>query len=83
MLVVRPQTCRRWLSPKAKTRTPKAAGRPSTAEDIVALILQMATGNLSWGYKRIFGELKKLGISVGLTTIRDILKRSDCPPPRR
>lgn len=40
----------------------------------------MATENLSWGYKRIFGELKKLGISVGLTTIRDILKRSDCPP---
>jgi len=82
MMVVKPQTYRRWLSPKAKTktRTPKPAGRPGTAEEIVALILRMATENLSWGYKRIFGELKKLGISVGLTTIRDILKRSDCPP---
>lgn len=47
----------------------------------MALILRMATENLSWGYKRIFGELKKLGIAVGLTTIRDILKRSDCPLP--
>jgi len=81
MLVVKPQTYRRWLSPKAKTSSPKPAGRPGTAEDIVALILRMATENLSWGYKRIFGELKKLGIAVGLTTIRDILKRSDCPPP--
>jgi putative transposase len=81
MLVVKPQTYRRWLSPKAKTRSPKPAGRPGTAEDIVALILRMATENLSWGYKRIFGELKKLGLSVGLTTIRDILKRSDCSPP--
>lgn len=81
MLVVKPQTYRRWLSPRAKTRSPKPAGRPGTAEDIVALILRMATENFSWGYKRIFGELKKLGISVGLTTIRDILKRSDCPPP--
>ena len=81
MLVVKPQTYRRWLSPSAKTRHPKPAGRPGTAEDIVALILRMAAENLSWGYKRIFGELKKLGISVGLTTIRDILKRSDCPPP--
>jgi len=81
MLVVKSQTYRRWLSPKAKTRTPKSDGRPGTAEDIVALILRMATENLSWGYKRIFGKLKKIGLSVGLTTIRDILKRSDCPPP--
>jgi putative transposase len=58
MLVVKPQTYRCWLSPKAKTRSPKPAGRPGTAEDIVALILRMATENLSWGYKRIFGELK-------------------------
>lgn len=81
MPVVKPQTYRRWLSPKAKSLSPKPAGRPGTAEDIVALILRVATENLSWGYKRIFGELKKLGISVGLTTIRDILKRSNCPPP--
>ncbi len=47
----------------------------------MALILRMATEKLSWGCKRICGELKKLGISVGLITIRDILKRSDCPQP--
>ncbi len=73
MLVVKPQAYRRWLSSKAKTRTPKPVGRPGTADEIVALILRMATENLSWGYKRIFGELKKLGFAVGLTTIRDSL----------
>jgi hypothetical protein len=41
----------------------------------------MATEKLSWGYKPIFGELKKLGISVGLTTSGDIIEPSDCPPP--
>jgi hypothetical protein len=74
-------TYRRWLSPKTKTRSPEPAGRPVAAEDIVTLILRMATENLSWGYKRIFGELKKLSVAVGLSTIRDILKRSDGPPP--
>lgn len=32
MLVVKPQTYRRWLSPKSKTRRPKPAGRPSTPD---------------------------------------------------
>ncbi len=29
MLMVKPQTYRRWLSPKAKTLSPKPAGRPA------------------------------------------------------
>ena len=49
MLVVRPQTYRRWLSPTPKTRSPKPVGCPGTAEDVVALILRMAIVNLSWG----------------------------------
>jgi hypothetical protein len=65
MLVVKPQTYRRWLSPKAKARNPKPAGRPGTAEDIVTLILRIATENLSWGYKRIFGELKNSAFPSG------------------
>ena len=33
----------------------------------------MARDNLAWEYKRLHGEFKKLGIKIGLTTIRDIL----------
>ncbi|MEE9369150.1 MAG: hypothetical protein V3V05_09880 [Pontiella sp.] len=35
----------------------------------------MATENLGWGYSKILGELKNLGIRIGRTTIQDILKR--------
>ena len=55
MLVVKPQTYRRWLSSKSKARSQKPVGRPGIAEDVVVLILRMATENLTWGYKRIFG----------------------------
>ncbi|MDF7826872.1 integrase core domain-containing protein [Pontiellaceae bacterium B12227] len=44
------------------------------------LILQFATDNLTWGYKHLHDELKKLGIKIGLTTIRDILKRAGHHP---
>jgi putative transposase len=45
-----------------------------------AELLRLAQENLRWGYRRIVGEFKKLGIRVGTTTVRQILKDSDIYP---
>jgi putative transposase len=48
------------------------------------LILRMARDNARWGCVRICRELRKLGIRVGATTIRTLLRRHGLgPAPRR
>jgi putative transposase len=63
---------------------PHRGGRPPVDAQIAALIEQMARENPGWGYKRIQGELLGLGIRVGASTVRRILKRLRTPPaPQR
>src|SRR6266508_1971818 len=58
---------------------PPWGGRPALASDVVALILRLARENPRWGYRRIQGELKKLGMSTSATTIRMVLLRKRAP----
>jgi len=44
-------------------------GRANTPADIRRLIHEMSVGNPLWGAPRIHGELLKLGINVGQTTV--------------
>jgi putative transposase len=84
---VRPETllawhrglvARRWTYPHSRQ------GRPPIGRDVRELILRLARENASWGYLRIAGELRKLGIAVSASSVRNILVKAGLPPaPRR
>lgn len=84
--IVSYRTFRRWV--QAETPTPKKSkrppGRPKTEDELRQLVLKLAT-DTGWGYTRILGELKKLGITpLCKTTIKNILKEAGLDPgPKR
>ncbi len=55
---------------RRKWTQPRPGGRPPLAEDVGALIVRMARENPRWGYQRIQGELRKLGIVVSASSVR-------------
>jgi putative transposase len=82
--IVHPDTIRRWIREERKRR-PRRPGQPRrTAAAIERLIVRLAK-ETGWGYCRILGELKKLGVqSVSATIVKNILKRHGFDPgPRR
>lgn len=85
--IVSPRTFTRWLNGEttpAKNGKPAGPGRPKTPDDIRDLVLRLAREN-AWGYTRILGELKKLGVrKICRSTIIKILKDNGLDPgPRR
>ena len=78
---------RRWHRRFVRRRPPRPhgkPGRPPLGRETAALVVRLGRENPRWGYMRIRGELKKLGIEVSATTIASLLRRAGLgPAPRR
>ena len=81
---VRPETLLRWhrlIIARHCTDAHRRPGRPPLEAEVRELVLRLARENSHWGYLRIVGELRKLGISVSATLVRNVLARSCVHPP--
>jgi putative transposase len=87
VFLVRPETLLQWhrrLTARRWTYPHRRPGRPRIGRDLRELVLRLARENPSWGYLRIVGELRKLGIAVSATSVRNILADAGVPPaPQR
>ncbi|WP_420444341.1 integrase core domain-containing protein [Candidatus Poriferisodalis sp.] len=85
--LVTPETLLRWHRQRIArhwTQPCRTPGRPCTSVELRRLIIEMATSNPTWGYRRITGELIGLGHRVGASTVWRILKHHHIDPaPQR
>jgi putative transposase len=71
---------RKWAA--YRRRPPRR--RPAPRSELHDLILRLARENAGWGYRRVQGELIKLGHRCSHLTVRKVLRRHGLPPaPRR
>jgi transposase InsO family protein len=84
LTIVKPDTVIRWhragfrLYRRRKSR--RRCGRPTVPLEIRRLIREMSIANPLWGAPRIHGELLKLGIDVGQTSVAKYMARRRGPP---
>jgi putative transposase len=81
--LVTPETLLRWhrrIVARRWTYPHRRPGRPSLEPQVRELILRLARENSDWGYVRVVGELRKLGIAISATLVRNVLRRAGIPP---
>ena len=84
MTIVRPETIVRWhragfrIFWRWKSRS--RAGRPKVPLEVRRLIREISLANPLWGAPRIHGELLKLGIDIGQTSVAKYMARRRRPP---
>ena len=80
MHIVQPETYRTWLRKKVRRGMFKRSGRPGIDDYLRGVILRLGVENIRWGYRRVVGELRKLGLVVSATTVRKVLREAGYPP---
>jgi putative transposase len=74
---------RRLAARKYDTSKRRQPGRPPTVHSIARLAVRLAQENPLWGYRRIHGELTKLGLTIAPSTIYEILRAAGTDPAPR
>jgi putative transposase len=67
---------RKWTYPNPR-------GRPAVSREVRELALRLAGENPRWGYRRVHGELTRLGCQVSDATVRRILRAAYYRPVPR
>jgi len=84
LAIVRPDTVIRWHRAGFRSywrwKSRRRRGRPTVPLEIRRLIREMSTANPLWGAPRIHGELLKLGVDIGQTSVAKYMARRRAPP---
>src|SRR3954451_9724524 len=84
LTVVEADTVQRWHRAGFRLfwrwKSPRGVGRPKVPLEVRQLIRELSLANPLWGAPRIHGELLKLGIDVGQTSVAKYMARPRRPP---
>jgi hypothetical protein len=84
LTILQPETVIHWHRAGFRAywrwKSGRRLGRPKIPADIRQLILEISGANPLWGAPRIHGELLKLGIDVGQTTVAKYMAKRRRPP---
>src|SRR6202521_379266 len=84
LAIVKPETVIKWHRAGFRSywrwKSRRRGGRPTVSGEIRRLIRAMSLANPLWGAPRIHGELLKLGIDVGQTSVAKYMARRRRPP---
>jgi len=84
LAIVKPDTLVRWHRAGFRSywrwKSRRRGGRPIVPAKIRRLIREMSIANPLWGAPRIHGELLKLGIDIGQTSVTKYMARRRGPP---
>jgi putative transposase len=73
---------RKLAANKYNTSKQRKPGRPPIIRSIAPLAVRMAKEDPLWGYRRIHGELAKLGVTIAPSTVYEILRAAGIGPRR-
>ena len=84
LAIVKPDTIVRWHRAGFRSywrwKSRPRGGRPTMPLEIRQLIGEMSIANPLWGAPRIHGELLKLGIDIGQTSVAKYMAKRRGPP---